>query len=264
MPVIGIDAAVDPAVHGDGGVSASDAAMPAANASTGCAAAAVCDSFEAGGATQLDTNAWTIGAANCSGTGEVAIDGEVAHSGAHSVRVRGGGGYCNHVFFTPKMNGGALPDPLYVRFFVRFDMPLGSAHVTFLALHDQSEDKDLRMGGQSEILIWNRESDDATLPELSPTGIASSVKPTIATWLCVELALSAEARELHTFIDDKPIAGLSAEGDPTPDGDAQWQRKADWRPEPVDVRFGWESYGDQANTLWFDDIAIGGTRIGCD
>jgi hypothetical protein len=29
------------------------------------------------------------------------------------------------------------------------------------------------------------------------------------------------------------------------------------------VRFGWESYGDQANTLWFDDLAIGASRIGC-
>ncbi len=29
------------------------------------------------------------------------------------------------------------------------------------------------------------------------------------------------------------------------------------------VRIGWESYGEGADTLWFDDVAVGAARIGC-
>jgi hypothetical protein len=30
-----------------------------------------------------------------------------------------------------------------------------------------------------------------------------------------------------------------------------------------DLRLGWESYGGDADTLWFDDVALGTGRIGC-
>jgi hypothetical protein len=31
----------------------------------------------------------------------------------------------------------------------------------------------------------------------------------------------------------------------------------------TDLRLGWESYGADADTLWFDDVAVGATRIDC-
>ncbi|HET8935939.1 MAG TPA: hypothetical protein VFN67_20975 [Polyangiales bacterium] len=195
------------------------------------------------------------------GTGTVTMDSTQAHTGTRSVRVNGGGGYCNHVFFRPK--GWAATAPLYARFFVRFEKPLTQSHVTFLALHDDVEMKDVRMGGQSEILMWNRESDDATLPELSPTGIALSAKPETGKWLCVELLIDGQTPKLETYLNGEPIKGLIVEGEPTPDVDAQWQRKADWHPKLSDIRFGWESYGSDENTLWFDDVVLGTTRVGC-
>ena len=254
------DAAIEaPAMHdADGGATAS----VDAGSRSGCASAVVCDSFEDGDGAALDESAWHIASVNCSGTGEVDIDETLAHSGTRSVRVRGGGGYCNHVFFTPSLSA-PLPDPLFGRFFVRMQTALGAGHVTFFAIHDTSEDKDLRMGGQSEILMWNRESDDATLPELSPTGIAASLKPAAQTWLCVEFELAGQAGELRTFVDGEAVVGLAVEGEATPDIDSQWKRNTGWRPRAGDARFGWESYGDQANTLWFDDIALSSTRIGC-
>ncbi|MFI7284947.1 hypothetical protein ACIBOV_32295 [Micromonospora chersina] len=36
-----------------------------------------------------------------------------------------------------------------------------------------------------------------------------------------------------------------------------------WRPRPTDLKIGWESYGGAADTLWFDDVALGASRIGC-
>jgi hypothetical protein len=239
----------------DAGVTTTDA-----DASDSCADAIVCDSFD--DAAQLDDAAWDIVMPDCTGTGAIAIDETVAHSGARSVRVDGAGGYCNHVFLAPKL-AGALPDPLYGRFFVRFAAPLGASHVTFFAMHDERDDNDLRMGGQSEILMWNRESDDATLPELSPSGIAASVKPRAETWLCVEFELDGAAGELRTWVDGQAIAGLIVEGEPTPDIDSQWKRRSDWHPQAGDARFGWESYGGDAATLWLDDVALGPARVHC-
>jgi hypothetical protein len=135
--------------------------------------------------------------------------------------------------------------------------------VTFVALHDMREDKDLRLGGQKQVVIWNRESDDATLPELSPTGVMASAALPPGDWHCLEWSIDASARNLQTWLDDRPIAGLTADAQPTPDVDTQWLRKADWQPQPIDVRLGWESYGNDANTLWFDDFAIGTARLHC-
>ncbi|MCP3786536.1 hypothetical protein NLX85_24520 [Micromonospora sp. A3M-1-15] len=42
----------------------------------------------------------------------------------------------------------------------------------------------------------------------------------------------------------------------------QWYGRT-WRPQLTDLKIGWESYGGAADTLWFDDVALGATRIGC-
>ena len=31
----------------------------------------------------------------------------------------------------------------------------------------------------------------------------------------------------------------------------------------TDLKLGWESYGEGADTLWYDDVAVGSQRIGC-
>ncbi|MET7966541.1 hypothetical protein [Micromonospora sp. NPDC005305] len=58
------------------------------------------------------------------------------------------------------------------------------------------------------------------------------------------------------------VAGLTADGVPTHDVDGQLYGRT-WRPRLTDLKFGWESYGGAADTLWFDDVALGGSRIGC-
>jgi hypothetical protein len=177
--------------------------------------------------------------------------------------VQGAAGFCNHVFFRPLAALFPASDPIYGRFYLRMTTALTQSHVTFMALHDDVEQKDLRMGGQSEILMWNRESDDATLPELSPTGIAMSMKPAVDSWLCVEFMIDGKTPALQTWLNGTAVTGLTVDTTPTPDVDSQWLRKSDWHPHLSDVRFGWESYGNDANTLWFDDVALGTSRIGC-
>lgn len=123
----------------------------------------------------------------------------------------------------------------------------------------QGENKHVRIGGQSSILMYNRESDDATLPDLSPQGIESSAALTAGSWECFEYHLGADGT-IETWLNDEAIPGLT-----TADGNenaGQWQ-SGDIIPEITGVYFGWESYGGDTNTFWYDDIVISSTRVGC-
>lgn len=224
-----------------------------------CPSGAFCDGFE----TQTGSTPsgdWSLNFPNCQGTGTAAVDTTMAHEGTRSIRINGGTGYCNHVFVgTTRGVGGSA---LYARYFVRHTTALPDAHVTLLAMRDTADaGKDLRMGGQNRAMQWNRESDDATLPEQSPAGVAQSVPLPTDAWTCVEFGITGT--ELRTWVNGTEIAGLHADSTPTPDVDSQWLRRGTWRPTPADFRFGWESYGVGADTLWFDDVALGASRIGC-
>jgi len=150
-------------------------------------------------------------------------------------------------------------DVVHVRFFVRFGSALGQDHVTFLASHDDGSGKNLRMGGQKEVLMWNRESDDATLPDLSPDGTAASRRPAAGTWLCVGITLDRKAGSIVTTLDGVSNDALST-------GDARFEQQWNTKKGPLtvtDLRLGWESYGNASATLWFDDLAISRTPLGC-
>jgi hypothetical protein len=190
------------------------------------------------------------------------VDATQAHSGTQSVKVTGAGGYCNHVFFGSSVVA-SLSQTIWLRFYVRVETALGDSHVTFLAMHDAHDGKDLRMGGQNSVLMFNRELDDATLPVMSPAGVAQSVALTPLRWTCVEVVIDEAARGLRTWVDGAPVAGLVIGAVSTPDVDEEWHRSAVWAPQLTDARFGWESYGGTAETLWFDDVAISESRIGC-
>lgn len=142
--------------------------------------------------------------------------------------------------------------------------PLTDSHVTFIVMPDSAQSaggkvKHLRMGGQSKILDYNRESDDATLPSLSPQGIASSAALPVGSWQCIEYHLGSDG-SIETWLNDTAVAGLTTAASNT--NADQW-RKASVKPKPTGVYFGWESYGGDANTFWFDDISIASTRVGC-
>ncbi|HYQ63274.1 hypothetical protein [Actinophytocola sp.] len=230
-----------------------------AQAAAGCPSGTFCDGFE----TQTGsspTGDWATTFPNCQGTGAAVVDTTTVHDGSRSLRIDGHAGYCNHVFVrTTRGVGGSA---LYARFYVRHTTTLPDAHVTFLAMRDGADNnRDLRMGGQNRALQWNRESDDATLPEQSPVGVAQSVPLPVGQWTCVEFGVSGS--ELRTWVNGAEVAGLHADSTPTQDVDSQWLRRGTWRPALTDVRLGWESYGVGDDTLWFDDVALAPARIGC-
>ncbi|KAL2259017.1 hypothetical protein VTK26DRAFT_7447 [Humicola hyalothermophila] len=218
--------------------------------------AQISNDFESG----WDEATWPIYAPDCNQGGSVSLDTSVAHSGSNSVRVDGGGGYCGHIFFgTDQVPSGDL----YVRVFLRASKALTDAHVTFITMPDpaQGTNKHLRIGGQNSILMFNRESDDATLPELSPQGTATSKPLTANTWECFEYHVGTDGT-IETWLNDAAVTGLTyGPGIDNPNAGA-WSRST-IQPRPSGVYFGWESYGGDTNTFWYDDIVISSSRVGC-
>ena len=252
------------------GVRCNDTAPPTTTTTTtttttspqppaGCPSGAFCDGFENQTGT-APAGDWSLTYPNCQGTGTATVDSSTARSGTRSIRINGRAGYCNHVFLTTSR--GLSGSGLYARFYVRHTTALPEAHVAFLAMKDTADGgKDLRMGGQNRALQWNRESDDATLPEQSPAGVAQSTPLAVNQWTCVEFGITGS--ELRTWVNGTEVPGLRADGVPTPDVDSQWLRRAGWRPALSNFRLGWESYGNGDDTLWFDDVVMAPSRVGC-
>ncbi|KAH7079365.1 hypothetical protein BKA63DRAFT_592550 [Paraphoma chrysanthemicola] len=220
------------------------------------AIAQVTEGFENG----WDQTAWPTYARDCNQGGKVSLDSTQAHTGKNSIRVDGAGGYCGHIFVgTTKVPTGDV----YVRTWLKTTKALTDSHVTFITMPDsaQGANKNLRIGGQSKIIMYNRETDDATLPDLSPQGIATSAALTANTWTCFEYHLGPDGT-LETWLNNATVAGLTVKSGVSNPNAGQWQRGTT-KPKITGVYFGWESYGGDANTFWYDDIAISSTRVGC-
>ncbi|MGW1401489.1 cellulose-binding domain-containing protein [Streptomyces sp. NPDC002405] len=230
--------------------------------SAGCGSAAVCSGFEDQTGT-TPSGAWQFAAPDCQGTGAAAVDTSVAHSGGRSLRIDGRAGYCNHAFVASTANLSSVGPVMYVRMWVRHTTALPAAHVTFVSMPDSSQGgRALRVGGQNGALQWNRETDDATLPAQSPAGVAQSRPLPTGSWQCLRFAIDTTAPKLDTWLGDEQIPGLHADGVPTQDIDQQWLARTA-PPRPTTLRLGWESYGTGDDTLWFDDVAVGSSPIGC-
>jgi hypothetical protein len=227
-----------------------------------CGNAAICADFEdqSGPAPSGD---WRFTAPDCQGTGTVAVDTAVAHSGTKSLRVDGRAGYCNHAFVANTSDLSSVGPVLYVRLWVRHTTALPASHVAFVSMPDASQGgRALRIGGQNGALQWNRESDDATLPAQSPAGVALSRPLPTGGWQCLRFAIDTSAPRLDTWLGDEQVPGLHADGVPTQDVDQQWLSRTT-APRPTALRLGWESYATGDDTLWFDDVAVGSSPIGC-
>ncbi|WP_243639729.1 hypothetical protein [Micromonospora sp. MW-13] len=92
--------------------------------------------------------------------------------------------------------------------------------------------------------------------------MALSVPLATGRWSCLEFMVDGAQGLLRTWVDGTAVAGLTVDGTPTHDIDGQWLNRT-WRPQLTDLRLGWESYGDGSDTLWFDDVAVGSSRVGC-
>ena len=125
----------------------------------------------------------------------------------------------------------------------------------------EGTNKHLRIGGQNSILMFNRESDDATLPDLSPQGVAASTALPTGSWQCFEYHVGTDG-SIETWLNGAAIDGLTVKPGVSNPNAGGWTRSS-IKPKPSAVYFGWESYGGDTNTFWYDDIVISSTRVGC-
>jgi len=231
-----------------------------------CPAAAVfCDGFENQTST-VPAGRWSILTPNCSGTGTAAITSAQAHAGAKALEIDGHGTYCNHVFAADTTDPAKASPTWYVRFWMKHTAPLPTNHTTFLALNDSAHgNTDLRLGAQNGALMWNRQSDDATLPDQSPAGVAQSIVLPTGAWECLEFSVDGSTGQIHTWYNGSLVPGLTEDGVPTANVDDQWLggSGASWRPQLTDLKLGWENYSNGDDTLYFDDVALSTSRIGC-
>jgi hypothetical protein len=222
----------------------------------------ICSGFEdqSGGTPSGD---WQFTAPDCQGTGTVTVDSAVAHTGNKSLRVDGKAGYCNHAFVASTHDLSTVGPVVYVRLWVRHTTALPTSHVAFVSMPDSSQGgRALRIGGQNGALQWNRETDDATLPAQSPAGVALSSPLPTGSWQCLRFAIDTSSGHLDTWLNGQQVPGLHMDGVPTQDVDQQWLSRTT-PPRPTALRLGWESYATGDDTLWFDDVAVDSSPVGC-
>jgi hypothetical protein len=250
---------------GAGGAAGNAGAAGGAAGASGCEGRLVCESFEAAGEGP-DPARWRIARPDgAQGTPQVSIDGIGARGSSRSLKIVGQAGHSFGVTVDTTADLASLGPKLFARFYARFGAALPGGHVALAIMDDARTSKELRFGGQNAALQWNHELGDPTLPEQSPQGVAQSFEPAPEVWYCVEFEVDGSAGRLSTWVDGVAIAGLSLDGEPTPDLDRQWITSLSpaWRPLPTSFGLGWQDYNGGAMTVWFDEVALSSQRIGC-
>jgi hypothetical protein len=233
---------------GSGGMGSAGAAS-----SDYCAARAgltFCETFEALPAGAAPTSApWTPA---INGDGEVVVDDQVAHAGAHSLRVHGSG---FSTFLV--LSGGSFPPttgPLHVRLFMRLAEAMTGGHNTFLVADTQAAPgagNSFRLGEMNAMLMYTVNGD--THGALANENYYNDHLPGASlgplTWSCVELVLDHQKPEVAVSLDGKSVTDL---------------HHVDWALDAYDtLRFGFEKYAGPVSDVWYDDIAVGTAALGC-
>ena len=260
----------------DAGAAVVDAAAPSdaeytvaeAGDASDAVALAFSDGFEGDTAGQPPAG-WTVVMGCNPNTEDTSVDGgglvvgvdtSEHHAGTKSVRVVGGDSCGYYIVQTSPF--ASLGADLYARFWVMFSGPATENHNGFLSMAT-SGGYYLRLGFQDDVLAWNAEKSDATLPDMDPQGTSQSAAPTPNAWACVEFHVDAAHGFLTLWLNGQQIQGLGYQGGSTQGVDDQWARGAPSPLAPLNLGLGWLGLNDQ-RTVWFDDVALASARIGCD
>jgi hypothetical protein len=232
---------------GDGGTGVAGAG---AGAGGGANNALFSDGFEGA---SIDTAKWTP---RLNGQGMLTIDTSQKHSGNSSLRVQ-----CNNAYSTLLAKEGApiFPAPnntYFGRVWFYVPAPLPTDHVIWLesgvVANDQHE---VRIGmhlGYGQINLWQNGEVDIREP-------TAPMRPD--AWICLEFRMGPDVLEI--WMDGTRVDGLSttnwvaanqANGNQTP--------RSNWSPMHAAFRLGWELNGN-TRQIWYDDVALGHARIGC-
>jgi hypothetical protein len=265
-----------------GGGAGADAASPDATSGSGCGGFPFCDNFDSQAAgSPPAASQWTIvGARTCSTQGTpwpVVVDNTQWHSAPNSMKVSGGdpcGPLMLNTSALPKIAGGEVYGRFYVRlgdtatmFDHAFLMALGLARdAGAFNINDQGSYLQLASqgaGNATNVLMWQT-TDGNILPAKNTMGGATSTYPMPNSWTCIEFHTSQSTGALETWVNGTAVAGLTFIPGTTmrrPSVNDQWTAPSPLAP--TSIGFGWTVFSGESLTLWFDDIAVGPTRIGC-
>jgi hypothetical protein len=233
-----------------------------------------------------DTTRWTVvmgcnpnmtnGPAPDGGTGLiVGVDNSEAHSGKNSLRVVGGDS-CG--FWAVNTSAFAKLGPqVYARMWVRFSGPPTPNHNGYVSMYSgtltdvhqmYNANEQLRLGFQGNVIAWNERSMDATLPDIDPQGEAQSVATPTNGWSCIEYHVDQTNGNIEFWFQamasstEASVPGLSFNGTSTTGVSDNWASKAPKSYMLKSLGLGWLQLNNDY-TVWFDDVALATTRIGC-
>jgi hypothetical protein len=248
VPATGADAASMVAAAPD--ASAADAGAgtidgPRAGADGG--AAALVEGFEAA---TLDGR-WTVlgvEGRQAPGPTTAVLDRSRAHGGAASLHVHDG-------FIETAPPATAF----YGRAWVWFGADPGPGHwMAWVAVGPGgAQGTEVRYGGHYDILQANYfGNDDEVISD--PKGYCAptcddGVAVPVGAWSCVEVYFGAD--EIRFWLDGTEISTLHV---------TRWPNRAPpWSPAYDRVRLGFHDFQGPAVDVWYDDVALGAARIGC-
>jgi hypothetical protein len=186
----------------------------------------------------------------------VTIDGTTpAHSGSKSVHVHAGDNDYDTLFVLH--DATILPAPngkFFLRAYMRLSRAMAGGHNAFIIADPyamQGTGNNLRIGEMNAMLMYTIMGDGHGA--LSNQNFYNDGKPGVAfapsTWVCLEALIDHGHPEIDVWVDGTEVPDL---------------HHTDWALDSYDsVRFGFEKYAGPGIDIWYDDIAIGTQRIGC-
>jgi len=238
---------------GSGGAAGSTGGAGGAGSPCGHNGSLFCDDFEKRAAGPVSSS--TPWVPQIIGSGTLTIDTTTAHSGGKSLHVHAGDDdYDTLLAFH---DATVLPAPqgkFYARAFIRLGRAMATGHNSYLIADPfatPGSGNNVRIGEDNGMLMYTISGDSHGA--LSNANYYTDHKPGVvfapSTWVCLELLIDASRPELDVWVDGAEIPDL---------------HHTDWPLDSYDtLRFGFEKYAGPGIDIWYDDIAIGTARIGC-
>jgi hypothetical protein len=179
----------------------------------------------------------------------MSIDSTVFHAGAHALMVKptGNDGYSYRMLAVD-----APAASFWVRLYVRSDADLGQAeHNAFFAAStadgDQNNGDLMEVAEQYCQVVMNLHDDVVTSVGGTTACGSGGVLLAKDTWHCVEAFFDGPNGKIQVFADGTPVID-----------------KSDWTKLSFQsFVFGFLQFHGPSRTMWYDDVAVGPTRMSC-